>query len=286
MTLRYRKNSQVPLLSNPTDFLNQINNYQIDNKIVKWCFGYENAEIVLKNSFRFNSIFSMLSSINFCDSLSLHLTCVKIEENPLLLESVDLEDFPFYDSNLSPEEYFNTRVNPLFKNYLNFVRSAFFYLLTDVFIENKRYRLVQFTKIVFLLLMPNTSVSSILICDIKNINIIQSFTLEFLESLEFHFDKETILRISKYRPLFNFDEASKFSPFLTIFSFYFSKEFALTCIQDCYKNNNIVPLVIALRVYQFKLAVQHEPSLKKDFHENFKNFKNFLVNKKLIKKNF
>lgn len=280
------RNPQVLLLKNPTGFLNQINNYQIDNGILKWPFGLENAELVLKNSFRFNTIFSMLNSINFCDELSLHLDTVQIEENPLLLETVDLEDFPFYDSNLSAQDYFNTNINPLFENYLSFVRSSFFYLLTDVFIENKRYRLIKFMRICCLFLKTPTSVDTILIDDLKKNNIVQNFTLELLESLHSYFDEETILRISKHRSFRNLEEAYVFSPFLTLFDFYFSKKFVFTCIRDCYENNNIVPLVVALRVYEVKLAVQYEPSLENYFYEKFKIFKKFLVSNRLIKKRF
>ncbi len=280
------KNPKKKIVDNVNTLLNQINNYILNNKIIDWPYEIENAAVVVENAFMFNDIFSMLKAINFSQDLSLHFDVDVIRDNPLYLEDTDVKNFPFYKSPLTAKAFFDKEINPLFNNYSDFVRSAFFYLLLDVIAQNKRFYLVKFTIQCCSFLLQSNSTSDILVQDLKNNNIIQIFTLEFLEGFNYYLDDKTIISICKNRPFSSFHEASMFSPFLTIFNFYFSKEFVFAAIEDCHKNKNIVPLVLALRIYEIKLATQREPSLKDEYFKNFKNFKNFLVSNKLITKKF
>lgn len=228
----------------------------------------------------------MLSTINFVGELSLHLYIKSIEENPFLLEESDVENFPFYKSNLSSQQYFTKCIQPEFKNYEHFVRSALFYLLENVLIKNKKLNLIQFICTNSFIFSLNTSLSKMVIEDIVKSGFTLNFPLEFIEGINSCFDEDKIIRICKYRSFANFEEASVFSPYLAIFHFYFSKQFSFECIKDCEKNNNIVPLVVALRVYEIKLASEHNLNLKNKLCANFEKFKKFLITNKLIEKEF
>lgn len=83
MILKIVRNPHNTLLNNNINLINQLNNYCIKHKITKWPYGVKNAQITLDNYSRFTDVFSMLNSINFVAQLSLHITPVEVEENPL-----------------------------------------------------------------------------------------------------------------------------------------------------------------------------------------------------------
>lgn len=166
------------------------------------------------------------------------------------------------------------------------MRSAFFFLLETTLLKNKRIAFFQFIPIFCSILLQDISLSNLLIKDISDNRIVNYLTLEFLEGINCFFDEDTVIRICKYKRFNSFKEASVFSPFLSIFNFYFSKQFSYQCIKDCYTNKKIVPLLIALRIFEIQLASQGEPNLKNKFHNDFENFQKFLIINELINNKF
>ena len=162
----------------------------------------------------------------------------------------------------------------------------FFFLLETTLLKNKRIAFFQFIPIFCSILLQDISLSNLLIKDISDTSIVNYLTLEFLEGINCFFDKDTVVRICKYKCFNSFKQASVFSPFLSIFNFYFSKQFSYQCIKDCYRNKNIVPLLIALWIFEIQLAVEGDWNLKNKFHNDFENFQKFLIINELINNKF
>lgn len=76
----------------------------------------------------------------------------------------------------------------------------------------------------------------------------------------------------------------KISRCLEAFPFYFSKEFSLECIQDCNRFNSFAPLLLAFKIYEIKLVIQHKPLWKKKCDEDFVFFQKFLINNNYLSK--
>lgn len=279
------RNANQVLFKKPKEFMDKLNNYIVHNNIEIWSYGYDNAKLVVDNYFRFTDIFSMLDSMNFMGELSIHLYPVE-DGNELLLENFKNESFPFCKSNLSQKDYFNKCIKPQFKDYLSFVRSAFFYILKDIFHKNKKINLVKFSSSISPFFIQNTLLSRTLINDLWLIEIVQEFPLFFVEKLNLSFNNDRILRICNSQSISTIDQAMTFSSLLIFFHFHFSKQFVFECVQDCIKSSNIVPLLLALRIYEIKLAIKEQPVFKNEYVQSFQDFQKFLISNKLIKKKF
>ncbi len=114
-------------------FLLQLNHYMITNKIPNWDFGSKNAYLAIYAGSLYNDIFVLLKSYIFVENLCLYKYIdVHPEEerdcNILDVTDYDLENYKFFNLNLSKKDYYLQNI-PNYFNYNEFYNSAFFYYL-------------------------------------------------------------------------------------------------------------------------------------------------------------
>ncbi len=201
----------------------------------------------------YSDIFTLLTSFIFDGDLCLHKDVYELDEefNMLYLSDEDLENFQFFNSGLSQNQYYIKYIST-FSNYEKFLESAILYYL-EYSIKNNA--LVKFMNLFSGILNADEMYTPFLYNHMKNINIFSTFTLESLQGLLSNYsdstisflvftDKNSFLKIEKRNALFCLINA---------FSFYFSLEFRSTRFTDCQKTESYIPMFLALKIYKINL---------------------------------
>lgn len=263
----------------------KLKNYMFENHIPDWIFGYTNAKLVFQFYAIFSDIFSMLTYFGFEGDLCLFKDTEDIKENELELTNNDLKNYNFFKSNLSQKQYFNKYIG---KNmsYIKFVQSSFFMCLNTSFKNKNRsdfiFLIEKFCD--SLLCNVNTVTNEILFQDLLNLDIFYHFPLECIQGFTETLKDPILLSSLKVNNFERIEKEYRISRCLEAFPFYFSKEFSLECIQDCTILNSVAPLLLAFKVYEIKLIIQYKPLWKKNCHQDFVFFQQFIINNKYLSK--
>jgi hypothetical protein len=234
----------------------KLKNFAIQNQIPGWPFGEKNSYLVTYIGVLYDDIFTLLTSNIFSGDLCLYKSINEVDEefNILHFKDNELENFKFFNSNLTKKQYYKKYIS-IFSNYRKFLESAVLYYLK---ISIEKNNVPHFMRLFSQILIANKTYTSVLYKNMKNINIFSIFTLECLEGFFYNFTDFKII------VFFSFDNTNGFLitekthnvfRFLNIFSFYFSPEFRSTCFKQCIQTKSYIPMFLALKIYKANLSV-------------------------------
>ena len=230
-------------------------NYAIKNKIPVWKFGVENFYLVVCVGILYTDLFILLTSYIFTENLCLHKSIYQVEDefNMLNLDNNDLKNFNFFNSGLTPKNYYLKYIS-IYSNYGKFLQSALLYYLK---FSIKNNELSRFMYLFSQIMIANKTFTLLLYKDMLKLNIFSVFTLECLNGFFYYFIDLKIIWELVFKTKNEFLTTEKnhvIFRFMHVFSFYFSPKFRSTCFADCLKSNSYIPMFLALKIYQIKLS--------------------------------
>jgi hypothetical protein len=265
--------------------LEKLENFTIQNTIPIWPFHEKNAYLVTRIGIVYSDIFTLLTSNIFHGDLCLHKSIdeVDAEFNVLHFRDDELEDFRFFNLNLTQKQYYENYIS-IFLNYRQFLESAVLYYLKVSIEKNK---VSSFMWLFSLILIANTTYTSVLYKDMKILNVFAVFTFECLQGFFSNFCDFTITSILKYENTNAFltvERSNRLFRFLNMFSFHFSPKFRAFCFKDCMKTKTYIPMFLALKIYHTNLVFP-KPTLKElnKIHSIY-HFKTSVIAKNSISK--
>lgn len=119
-----------------------------EGEMFGWCYGLENAKLVAYNATRTNSVFELFCYFAGFDELNLHSSIDTIVDYEIRneirnLSASDLQNTPFFHSNLSEIDYFNTLPISKWDEDI-IVGSALFFILQDLIDKKKNFLGVRY----------------------------------------------------------------------------------------------------------------------------------------------
>lgn len=256
-----------------TSILEKIHFLYKTNKVVRWSSTSENAQLVIKNAWRFTSVFEMLSTIVFSSDLCLHKENNDANENQLGISNLEIILFPYYKTNTTQIEYFNTLFVSTFQ-YHQFVGSALVYVISNYVKFNKEAQISFLATLIVPVFLENTKVSTHVFKLIKYIELFEVFFSESLDGLINFFSFIELQNIKIIQEKYTYPSWSFYLQFFSYFPISFVEE----CIQDCELEHNLAPLFLALLNYQF-ILIKNPSNLQ---IQKFETLKKLLVKNKLL----